>query len=1396
MKTCARIILVYISLITATGVAAQPCMLETGALYGTIEGNESAYALADSPDGTGFYVGGVKEDSTLIVKFDYQGLVIWSRTFDVIAGDEESLRCLIVDSDGNLVFGGISGSPTDGGTIYLGKFDPDADNIIWAKELVTGWTRNYLFGVREKGPGGNYVLTSNPHNDPGSVNNMEMLEITRSNGNLIPGATTMFTHGNSQQMSKIILHGGSVFGVGRYTEGASFAGMRNTITRLNATTYDAVWTRMGHVAANGTARLYGQDLFVVNDEIYSSYHGDPAGTSLTSTKVYVQKTDLDGNLIWLKQYDFPGNNENSLEMIESDGGIVMLAMKRSAPQEIMMMKMDYSGNVLWAKTYAFEVVSNVGLYLYGQQLLIEAGGYLIFSALGSLPSNGSEMVIVRTDLEGNVITPCVSALPIAVPVSNVSNPIFYAITPGTPSAPMTEDEPFPETVVTAILPTEYCGMADTIYAFVSATICEGEMYESYTIPGTYIDYFTTQDGCDSIRTLELNNYPPSEYDEQITICLGESYAGYTTTGVYTETHTNVFGCDSIYTLDLTVIALENEVAVTICSGQEYQGYSESGFYMDIIQGPPLECDTLQLLTLTVTAAPETTVLATICDGESYEGYSMSGTYVDDFVTGDGCDSVRTLELNVTDLIETSVDAMICEGESFEGYSSSGTYVDNFLSSQGCDSIRTLELTVTDPIETSVDAMICEGESFEGYSSSGTFVDDFVSQQGCDSIRTLILTVTDVITTSIDVTICEGDSFETHTQAGTYTDNFISVFGCDSIRTLTLSVNPPFQTAVAVTVCDGESYEGYSLAGIYVDAFTNTLGCDSIRTLTLMVNDTIRTAFTVELCEGETYEGYSAPGVFTDTYIAAAGCDSIRTVTLIEHVPTQTLGVQLCAGLEYDGYTETGSYVDTLQGANGACDTVRYLDLMIDMPLVSFINAAICEGDAFMGYTDTGLYIDTLVSIDGCDSIRTIQLTIQNILSATEQVTICNGESYQGYSIAGTYIDTFVTSLGCDSIRLLELIVDMPQIALEATICDGSSYLGYTASGVFTDVLPGNQGECDTIRTLTLVVTDVLMSFINASVCAGEQLEGYSTSGAYVDTFISIAGCDSVRTLILTVDEIVLTSLDHSICLGEMYEGYDTEGVFIDTFQATTGCDSVRTLNLTVGIIEKEIDATICNGQTYESYTLPGVYVDTIPAIAGLCDTLRTLNLSVTNTARTMIDQIICDGDTYAGYSQTGIYIDTLASPTGCDSIRELNLVKLDAIRSEVLSSSCDPDDLFNLPTGIHIDTLISTRGCDSVRTIVVEGASLYIPNVFTPNDDGVNDAFTITAFPALDLDLDYFAIFDRYGDMVYETDSWPVTWNGDDASEDPFQSGVFAYVMVYYCGDQKQVDHGNVTLVK
>jgi len=443
-----------------------------------------------------------------------------------------------------------------------------------------------------------------------------------------------------------------------------------------------------------------------------------------------------------------------------------------------------------------------------------------------------------------------------------------------------------------------------------------------------------------------------------------------------------------------------------------------------------------------------------------------------------------------------------------------------------------------------------------------------------------------------------------------------------------------------------------------------------------------------------------------------------------------------------------------------------------------------------------MYADTFQTIDGCDSVRMINLTVDDQIETSELISICSGQSYQGYSTAGIYVDTFMSAFGCDSIRQLQLDITDPVLMLDISICHGETYLGYNQAGIYEDTLPGSFNVCDTLRQLTLNVLPIIESLYSKSICSGQSFEGYFTSGTYMDTFQTAEGCDSVRILQLIVSDTIITASIVDICFGQSYEGYSLPGFYVDTFQSSAGCDSLRQLSLQIEVPEKHIMAEICAGQHFEQYSSSGTYFDTLPGISGNCDTLRELNLIVDPAQIIQVDQVICDGESYLGYSQAGIYWDTLTTLDGCDSVRELHLQTMNPITNTVQASICEQVLTDYSQPGIYIDTFISVEGCDSVVRYVIDDAGLYIPNVFSPNDDGINDVFTVYPYPAEELKVEYFAIFDRFGDMVYETKKWPILWLGKDRNGKLFQPSVFAYVLIYLCGDERIVEHGDVTLVK
>ena len=77
---------------------------------------------------------------------------------------------------------------------------------------------------------------------------------------------------------------------------------------------------------------------------------------------------------------------------------------------------------------------------------------------------------------------------------------------------------------------------------------------------------------------------------------------------------------------------------------------------------------------------------------------------------------------------------------------------------------------------------------------------------------------------------------------------------------------------------------------------------------------------------------------------------------------------------------------------------------------------------------------------------------------------------------------------------------------------------------------------------------------------------------------------------------------------------------------------------------------------------------------------------------------------------------------------------------------------------VHATDAVGCTDDDTIFIKVYEGPTYYLPNAFSPNGDGLNDIFFPT--PVGIRSTDYFRVFDRYGELMYETRQWLQGWDG------------------------------------
>jgi gliding motility-associated-like protein len=135
----------------------------------------------------------------------------------------------------------------------------------------------------------------------------------------------------------------------------------------------------------------------------------------------------------------------------------------------------------------------------------------------------------------------------------------------------------------------------------------------------------------------------------------------------------------------------------------------------------------------------------------------------------------------------------------------------------------------------------------------------------------------------------------------------------------------------------------------------------------------------------------------------------------------------------------------------------------------------------------------------------------------------------------------------------------------------------------------------------------------------------------------------------------------------------------------------------------------------------------------------------------------------------------------------------------LVAASVSPSTVYQYP-GIYTVKLFVGKGqCQAElmrRVFVLIPSALEIPNVFTPNNDGVNDVFYLHAAALSEV---YMSITNRWGETVYELNSGSgnISWNGQNQRGLDVAEGVYLYTLKARGADGKTFDQqGNITLIR
>jgi gliding motility-associated-like protein len=346
---------------------------------------------------------------------------------------------------------------------------------------------------------------------------------------------------------------------------------------------------------------------------------------------------------------------------------------------------------------------------------------------------------------------------------------------------------------------------------------------------------------------------------------------------------------------------------------------------------------------------------------------------------------------------------------------------------------------------------------------------------------------------------------------------------------------------------------------------------------------------------------------------------------------------------------------------------------------------------------------------------------------------------------------FLSVTVTDSIQLdvsndLELCSPVP-VTLTANSFGSADWFIWSDSPDFSDTLNANVG--DSVLTITPSGTTTYY------VIAGNP--GCSTIDSIQVNFIS--------------SDLVLSAND-SICQGET--------------TLVTATNLNPSITFTYAWSPSSIIVSPSVGNTVEVQPMSSQYVYVTASASNGCVIEDSIFIAVSSIPDGAViasasEYTIPVGGTTILSGQPSGYFYEWVPPIGLDN------PNMQQTNAEVTSST-----LYTLNVSDGICTKSDTVFI-KVYEFICDEPFIFIPNAFSPNGDGENDVLYVRG-PLIEKMV--FRIFDRWGEMVFETEDRLQGWDGT-FREKQLDPDVYDYYLKAYCIDgQESIIKGNITLMR
>jgi gliding motility-associated-like protein len=570
---------------------------------------------------------------------------------------------------------------------------------------------------------------------------------------------------------------------------------------------------------------------------------------------------------------------------------------------------------------------------------------------------------------------------------------------------------------------------------------------------------------------------------------------------------------------------------------------------------------------------------------------------------------------------------------------------------------------------------------------------------------------------------------------------------------------------------------------------------------------------------------AAWGVYQNTLAGIDGCDSLVITTVSAGLPDTTY--QFTTSCDSSSLGVFEAHYTTAQ----QCDSLVITTVTYSAQDSTFIISASCDP------AEVGVWQYALTGLDGCDSIVTETITLLPSHAMSINSTTCDP------SQAGVFISSLINQYGCDSI-ITETINLLPsdELFLSETTCISAEAGVFITSHV-------NQYGCDSIVTLTVSLVASDTTILSFTTCDPAQV------GSVETLLTSQDGCDSLvieATSLFPLPALTVQSAsDYNGFDISCEGGMDGSAIAILTgippytyLWSTTspdqmitglsagdysvaitdgnGCMTTGEITLTEPpplMIGFEVSEPDCfdqqlgsiivqpvGGVAPYSYSIDGMNFQASSAFNNLsegvyqittldandCEVKEIISIDVPLTVQVELgpNHVISIGDSAVLQAIINLPFDSLASLvwTGIENINCPNC--LTQIVAPIITTAYS----------VSVTTADGCADSDSLTVFIATDHDVFVPNIFSPNGDGINDRLLISAGADVE-EIESFTIFDRWGNLVFSAEHLQIndpllSWDGRMKGK-TLNPGVFTYrMMVWYRDGRSEMRYGDVTLMR